>query len=89
MTYLTTWFGVDLVSSIPFDYLGYAAIGEEQRTTALSFSREFRSVWFLSITRLLGLLKLLRISKLIRFAKTWENVSLNLSNFIILAAVYI
>ena len=77
-TYLTTWFSIDLVSSIPFDYLGYAAIGQG-KNTALSFSTEnsLSEIWFLTITKLLGLLRLLRIFKLQRFAKTWESVSLS------------
>ncbi len=75
ISYVTSWFFVDLISCFPFDYIGYASIGPDGGGNSFSFAEASNAVQFFRITRLLGLIKLLRVSKLLRYAMAWEDVS--------------
>ncbi|XP_077861606.1 potassium/sodium hyperpolarization-activated cyclic nucleotide-gated channel 2-like [Saccoglossus kowalevskii] len=66
--YAKTWFLIDLISSLPMDYVflisGHASDSDMYRAT--------RALRILRLTKLLSLLRLLRISRLIRYVKQWE-----------------
>lgn len=67
--YLTTWFPIDFVSIIPFDYIiNFAimpAVGAESDNTSL--------IGATSMLRLLRLIKLVRILRASRIFARWEN----------------
>ena len=70
--YLRTWFLVDLISSIPVDYI-FLVVELEPRldTEVYKTARALRIVRF---TKILSLLRLLRLSRLIRYIHQWEEV---------------
>ncbi len=71
LRYLRGWFIVDVVSSIPIDYVALIFTEGEVNLSVLKASRALRAVRFV---KLLSLLKLLRISHLLRFLRSWEDV---------------
>lgn len=75
-SYVCSWFFVDFISSFPFDYVSYASIGSQG--ISVPFAEASAAGQFLRITRLLGLLKLLRVTKILRYAVGWEDVSISL-----------
>ncbi|XP_059998289.1 potassium/sodium hyperpolarization-activated cyclic nucleotide-gated channel 3 [Lagenorhynchus albirostris] len=70
--YLRTWFLVDLISSIPVDYI-FLVVELEPRldTEVYKTARALRIVRF---TKILSLLRLLRLSRLIRYIHQWEEI---------------
>ncbi|XP_070542032.1 potassium/sodium hyperpolarization-activated cyclic nucleotide-gated channel 2-like [Ptychodera flava] len=66
--YLKTWFVVDLMSSLPMDYV-FLVTGGAQNSDMYKATRALR---ILRLTKLLSLLRLLRISRLVRYVKQWE-----------------
>uniref|UniRef100_A0A670K7G1 Hyperpolarization activated cyclic nucleotide gated potassium channel 2 n=1 Tax=Podarcis muralis TaxID=64176 RepID=A0A670K7G1_PODMU len=70
--YLKTWFVVDLVSSIPVDYI-FLIVEKGIDSEVYKTARALRIVRF---TKILSLLRLLRLSRLIRYIHQWEEVGL-------------
>ncbi|XP_031571692.1 potassium/sodium hyperpolarization-activated cyclic nucleotide-gated channel 2-like [Actinia tenebrosa] len=68
--YVKTWFFLDLISSLPFDYMVEAAT-HSQGTKLFGASRALK---ILRLAKLLSLLKLLRISRLVRYIHQYEEI---------------
>ncbi|XP_032829654.2 potassium/sodium hyperpolarization-activated cyclic nucleotide-gated channel 2-like [Petromyzon marinus] len=69
-TYLRTWFLVDLVSSIPVDYI-FLIVESGMDSDVYKTARALRIVRF---AKILSLLRLLRLSRLIRYIHQWEEI---------------
>ena len=74
--YLKTWFVVDLLSSIPVDYLFLFVETGDQHPGGYTIARTGRAIKVLRLVKLLSLLRLLRLSRLVRYVHQWEEVSL-------------
>jgi len=70
MNYLKSWFVVDLLSSIPVDYI-FLIVEKGFDSEVYKTARALRIVRF---TKILSLLRLLRLSRLIRYIHQWEEV---------------
>ncbi|TNN17263.1 Potassium/sodium hyperpolarization-activated cyclic nucleotide-gated channel 4, partial [Schistosoma japonicum] len=70
--YLKTWFILDLISSIPMDYVLFAFKGYEQGERAEHLVQAGRALRILRLAKLLSLLRLLRLSRLVRYITQWE-----------------
>ena len=70
--YLRTWFLIDLISSLPLDYI-ISAITHREDSELVGASRALR---VLRLAKLLSLLRLLRVSRLVRYVSQYEVVSL-------------
>ncbi|XP_076844942.1 potassium/sodium hyperpolarization-activated cyclic nucleotide-gated channel 1 [Brachyhypopomus gauderio] len=70
MTYLKSWFVVDLLSSIPVDYI-FLIVEKGFDSDVYKTARALRIVRF---TKILSLLRLLRLSRLIRYIHQWEEL---------------
>lgn len=68
--YIKTWFFIDLLSSIPFDYI-FLLIEENETNKLAQTGRAFK---VLRLIKLLALLRLLRFSRLIRNLHQWGKV---------------
>ncbi|XP_058295185.1 potassium/sodium hyperpolarization-activated cyclic nucleotide-gated channel 3 isoform X2 [Hylobates moloch] len=68
--YLRTWFVVDLISSIPVDYI-FLVVELEPRLDAEVY-KTARALRIVRFTKILSLLRLLRLSRLIRYIHQWE-----------------
>uniref|UniRef100_A0A182P4F0 Ion transport domain-containing protein n=1 Tax=Anopheles epiroticus TaxID=199890 RepID=A0A182P4F0_9DIPT len=75
--YLKTWFFLDLISSIPLDYI-FLIFNQMQK-----YSQDFtdfqllhagRALRILRLAKLLSLVRLLRLSRLVRYVSQWEEV---------------
>ncbi|NP_999729.1 hyperpolarization-activated (Ih) channel [Strongylocentrotus purpuratus] len=75
--YLRSWFIIDLVSSIPMDYIFLLAGGQNRHFLEVS-----RALKILRFAKLLSLLRLLRLSRLMRFVSQWEQ-AFNVANAVI------
>ncbi|XP_072166800.1 potassium/sodium hyperpolarization-activated cyclic nucleotide-gated channel 2-like [Diadema setosum] len=75
--YLRSWFILDLVSSIPMDYIFLLVGGRNHRLYEVS-----RALRILRFAKLLSLLRLLRLSRLMRFVSQWEQ-AFNVANAVI------
>ncbi|KAE8752001.1 hypothetical protein FOCC_FOCC001164, partial [Frankliniella occidentalis] len=81
--YLKTWFFLDLISSIPLDYIflifNQFAKWKGQSSNS-DFSESFqilhagRALRILRLAKLLSLVRLLRLSRLVRYVSQWEEV---------------
>ena len=71
--YVKTWFWLDLVSSIPWDYISAAVTSFSSSSALLGASRALR---ILRMAKLLSLLRLLRITRLCRYINQYEEVRL-------------
>ncbi|XP_055701558.1 serine-rich adhesin for platelets isoform X2 [Phlebotomus papatasi] len=75
--YLKTWFFLDLISSIPLDYIFLIF---NQYIASSDFSESFqilhagRALRILRLAKLLSLVRLLRLSRLVRYVSQWEEV---------------
>ncbi|XP_014669392.1 PREDICTED: potassium/sodium hyperpolarization-activated cyclic nucleotide-gated channel 1-like [Priapulus caudatus] len=74
--YLKTWFSLDLISSMPIDYIFF--IFQQMQADNLN-SQELeqiiqagRALKILRLAKLLSLLRLLRLSRLVRYVSQWE-----------------
>ncbi|XP_033110685.1 potassium/sodium hyperpolarization-activated cyclic nucleotide-gated channel 1-like [Anneissia japonica] len=67
--YFRTWFFLDLISSMPMDYIILLMGGGNE-----SIYKASRALRFLRMAKLLSLLRLLRLSRLVRFIRHWEQV---------------
>nr|XP_026692280.1 potassium/sodium hyperpolarization-activated cyclic nucleotide-gated channel 3-like isoform X2 [Ciona intestinalis] len=66
--YLRSWFVIDLISTLPVDYLLQLTSGSSASASA---SRAMKLVRF---AKIISLLRLLRISRLIRYVHQWEHI---------------
>lgn len=77
MNYLKTWFCVDLLSSLPVDYL-FLFLDTGDHSGGYTIARTGRAIKVLRLVKLLSLLRLLRLSRLVRYVHQWEEVFLSL-----------
>ena len=75
MHYIKTWFMVDLLSSLPIDYL-FLFFDSGDHSGGYSIARTGRAIKVLRLVKLLSLLRLLRLSRLVRYIHQWEEVRL-------------
>ena len=72
--YMRSWFFLDLVSSIPLDYL-YLLLNQDYGDNyQASIWQAGRALRILRILKMLSLLRLLRLSRLVRYVSQWEEV---------------
>lgn len=69
--YVKTWFFIDLLSSIPFDYIFLLIEENDEKNKLAQTGRAFK---VLRLIKLLALLRLLRFSHLIRNLHQWGKV---------------
>ncbi|TNN16998.1 Potassium/sodium hyperpolarization-activated cyclic nucleotide-gated channel 4, partial [Schistosoma japonicum] len=69
--YLKTWFLLDLLSSLPLDYI-YLILHDNENFT--QFVHAGRALRFLRFVKLLSLIRLLRLSRLVRYVSEWEEL---------------
>uniref|UniRef100_A0A1I8GHE7 Cyclic nucleotide-binding domain-containing protein n=1 Tax=Macrostomum lignano TaxID=282301 RepID=A0A1I8GHE7_9PLAT len=67
--YLKSWFFLDLISSIPMDYIFLVL---NQRNNVSQLVHAGRALRILRLAKLLSLLRLLRLSRLVRYVSQWE-----------------
>lgn len=78
--YLHGWFIIDVLSSLPFDYVYIiASSGSGGRNQPIV--QASRILRILKLTKLLSLLKLLRVSRIVRYIKELEEVCQNIISF--------
>eukprot|EP00056_Hartaetosiga_gracilis_P017603 m.7812 g.7812 ORF g.7812 m.7812 type:complete len:890 (+) comp5917_c0_seq2:238-2907(+) len=70
--YLRGWFFVDLISSLPLDYIITACYGVSYDSP--SYLKASRALKFIRVTKLLTLLRLLRVTRVFRMFRRWEEV---------------
>ncbi|KAK2718797.1 potassium/sodium hyperpolarization-activated cyclic nucleotide-gated channel 3-like isoform X2 [Artemia franciscana] len=70
--YLKTWFFLDLVSSIPLDYI--FLIFNQDYGEGFQILHAGRALRILRLAKLLSLVRLLRLSRLVRYVSQWEEV---------------
>ena len=70
----TGWFIIDLISSMPMDYL--FLIMSHGKSGSPSILNASRTLKMLRLTKFLSLMRLLRVSRLMRYANQWQEVSL-------------
>lgn len=70
--YLRTWFFLDLISSIPLDYIFLIFNQDYQENYQLLHAG--RALRILRLAKMLSLLRLLRLSRLVRYVSQWEEV---------------
>ncbi|CAL1262796.1 unnamed protein product [Larinioides sclopetarius] len=71
-TYIRTWFFLDLLSSIPFDYI--FLIFNQGYGDNYQLLHAGRALRILRFAKMLSLLRLLRLSRLVRYVSQWEEV---------------
>ncbi|KAK3766089.1 hypothetical protein RRG08_002323 [Elysia crispata] len=67
--YMKTWFFLDLLSSVPMDYIFLMWDSEADFNQLFHAGRALR---MLRLAKLLSLLRLLRLSRLVRYVQQWE-----------------
>ncbi|KAL0111234.1 hypothetical protein PUN28_012846 [Cardiocondyla obscurior] len=70
--YLRTWFFLDLISSIPLDYI--FLIFNQDFSESFQILHAGRALRILRLAKLLSLVRLLRLSRLVRYVSQWEEV---------------
>ncbi|OQR71013.1 potassium/sodium hyperpolarization-activated cyclic nucleotide-gated channel 4-like, partial [Tropilaelaps mercedesae] len=70
--YIRSWFFLDLVSSIPLDYIFLIFIQDYQDVN--TYLQAGRALRILRFAKMLSLLRLLRLSRLVRYVNQWEEV---------------
>ncbi|XP_015910462.2 potassium/sodium hyperpolarization-activated cyclic nucleotide-gated channel 2-like isoform X2 [Parasteatoda tepidariorum] len=70
--YLRTWFFLDLLSSIPLDYIFLIFNQDYQENYQILHAG--RALRILRLAKMLSLLRLLRLSRLVRYVSQWEEV---------------
>lgn len=66
------WFFIDLLSSIPFEYIFLILESGVQSNAIAKASRGFK---ILKLAKMLNLLKLFRLTRLLRYMRKFEDVS--------------
>lgn len=72
--YLHGWFIIDVLSSLPFDYVYIIASSGNSGGDNQPIVQASRILRILKLTKLLSLLKLLRVSRIVRYIKELEEV---------------
>ena len=72
--YLRGWFIIDVLSSLPFDYVYMIASSGSSGNPGSEILQASRILRILKLTKLLSLLKLLRVSRIVRYIKELEEV---------------
>ena len=72
--YLRGWFMIDVLSSLPFDYVYIIASSSSSGDPDSGILQASRILRILKLTKLLSLLKLLRVSRIVRYIKELEEV---------------
>ncbi|XP_050423418.1 potassium/sodium hyperpolarization-activated cyclic nucleotide-gated channel 1 isoform X2 [Adelges cooleyi] len=70
--YLKSWFFLDLVSSLPLDYL--FLVFNQNVGEGIQILHAGRALRILRLAKLLSLVRLLRLSRLVRYVNQWEEV---------------
>lgn len=70
--YMRSWFFLDLISSIPLDYI--FLIFNQDYGDNFQILHAGRALRILRFAKLLSLLRLLRLSRLVRYVSQWEEV---------------
>lgn len=65
--YLSGWFFVDLVSSVPFDYIIVIVLSPQRNDRSGRPSKLVMYSRILHVTRAMSLLKFLRLSRMVRY----------------------
>ncbi|XP_054160495.1 potassium/sodium hyperpolarization-activated cyclic nucleotide-gated channel 2-like [Oppia nitens] len=71
-TYMRSWFFLDLISSIPLDYI--FLIFNQDFGENFQILHAGRALRILRFAKMLSLLRLLRLSRLVRYVSQWEEV---------------
>lgn len=71
-SYMRTWFFLDLISSIPLDYI-FLIFNQDYGDNYQIFHAG-RALRIFRFAKLLSLLRLLRLSRLVRYVSQWEEV---------------
>lgn len=79
--YIKTWFIIDLISSLPIDYL-FLFFDQGENSGGYSIARTGRAIKVLRLVKLLSLLRLLRLSRLVRYIHQWEEVCIHIRTII-------
>ncbi|CAF4059627.1 unnamed protein product, partial [Rotaria sp. Silwood2] len=69
--YIKTWFIIDLLSSLPIDYL-FLFFDSGYHSGGYTIARTGRAIKVLRLVKLLSLLRLLRLSRLVRYIHQWQ-----------------
>ena len=85
--YLISWFIIDVISTLPLDYI-LLAIHENDNTADAKIARASGLFKLFRIGKLLSLLRLLRLSRLIRYLRQWEEL-VNMQYDLAIAAIRI
>ncbi|XP_062529949.1 potassium/sodium hyperpolarization-activated cyclic nucleotide-gated channel 2 isoform X14 [Bombyx mori] len=72
--YLRTWFFLDLISSIPLDYIFLIFNQVNDFSENFQILHAGRALRILRLAKLLSLVRLLRLSRLVRYVSQWEEV---------------
>ncbi|XP_030766574.1 potassium/sodium hyperpolarization-activated cyclic nucleotide-gated channel 2-like [Sitophilus oryzae] len=72
--YLRTWFFLDLISSIPLDYIFLIFNQFQDYGDSFQLLHAGRALRILRLAKLLSLVRLLRLSRLVRYVSQWEEV---------------
>lgn len=72
--YLRTWFFLDLISSIPLDYIFLIFNQVNDFSDSVQILHAGRALRILRLAKLLSLVRLLRLSRLVRYVSQWEEV---------------
>ena len=77
--YMRSWFFLDLISSIPLDYI--FLIFNQDYSDNFQILHAGRALRILRFAKLLSLLRLLRLSRLVRYVSQWEEVYVSIFSF--------
>lgn len=78
-TYIRTWFFLDLLSSLPFDYI--FLIFNQGYGDNYQLLHAGRALRILRFAKMLSLLRLLRLSRLVRYVSQWEEVYVSIPQY--------
>eukprot|EP00055_Hartaetosiga_balthica_P010885 m.47825 g.47825 ORF g.47825 m.47825 type:complete len:725 (-) comp7362_c0_seq1:871-3045(-) len=70
--YIRGWFFIDLISSLPLDYIISACYGVSYDSP--SYLKASRALKFIRVAKILTLLRLLRVTRVFRLFRRWEEV---------------
>lgn len=76
--YIHSWFFLDLLSSIPLDYI--FLIFNQDYGDNFQILQAGRALRILRFAKMLSLLRLLRLSRLVRYVSQWEEVYVSQSH---------
>ena len=71
--YIRSWFLLDLLSSIPLDYI-FLVFNRDLDSENFQLLQAGRALRIFRFAKMLSLLRLLRLSRLVRYVSQWEEV---------------